>query len=225
MSKLTNDPIPRKQPNRQQGERTGWPYFIEPFWLPLGIQQVKLLHAGLLKVRDIEYNVDLTKNYCCSQHAKIQLNSYTHSLDTADFRVSWTKFLHPPLTMHTQKPVKQLLAFLNLHQHAKYLFNSLTHSWDTVNFRKPWPDYPPQFLTMSTQKNLSTFNLCKLVSTCKKLGYFIDLLWRYGWLKIFCNLIGWEYFGPYIKNKNFPKYGIYAGMQKILEVFIIEQSQ
>ena len=30
----------------------------------------------------------------------------------------------------------------------------------------------------------STFNLCKFVSTCKKLGYFIDLFWRYAWLKI-----------------------------------------
>ena len=30
----------------------------------------------------------------------------------------------------------------------------------------------------------STFNLCELVSTWKKLGYFIDLFWRYSWLKI-----------------------------------------
>ena len=29
----------------------------------------------------------------------------------------------------------------------------------------------------------STFNLCEFVSTSKKSGYFIDLLWRYGWLK------------------------------------------
>ena len=33
-------------------------------------------------------------------------------------------------------------------------------------------------------KNISiNFNLCEFVSTCKKSGYFIDLLWRYGWLK------------------------------------------
>ena len=30
----------------------------------------------------------------------------------------------------------------------------------------------------------SNFNLCVFVSTCKKIGYFIDLFWRYGWLKI-----------------------------------------
>ena len=29
----------------------------------------------------------------------------------------------------------------------------------------------------------STFNFCEFVSTCKKSGYFIDLFWRYGWLK------------------------------------------
>ena len=29
----------------------------------------------------------------------------------------------------------------------------------------------------------STFNLCEFVSKCKKSGYFIDLFWRYGWLK------------------------------------------
>ena len=29
----------------------------------------------------------------------------------------------------------------------------------------------------------STFNLCEFVSTCKKSGYFIDLFWKYGWLK------------------------------------------
>ena len=29
----------------------------------------------------------------------------------------------------------------------------------------------------------STFNLCEFVSTCQNSGYFIDLFWRYGWLK------------------------------------------
>ena len=28
-----------------------------------------------------------------------------------------------------------------------------------------------------------------------------------------CNLIGWEHFGPYLRNKNFPKYWICAGTQ------------
>ena len=30
------------------------------------------------------------------------------------------------------------------------------------------------------------------------------------------NRIGWEHFDPYLRNKNFPKYGIGAGVQKII---------
>ena len=42
-----------------------------------------------LKVKDIEYNVGLAKKLLHhSQHAKHQLNLYSHSYDTADFRVS-----------------------------------------------------------------------------------------------------------------------------------------
>ena len=29
----------------------------------------------------------------------------------------------------------------------------------------------------------STFNSCEFVSTCKKSGYFMDFIWRCGWLK------------------------------------------
>ena len=67
--------------------------------------------------------------------------------------------------------------------------------------------------------------LCELVSACKKSGYFIDLFWRYGWLKKSCNLIGWEHFRPYLRDKTFPKYGICAGTQQIIQAFSIEQIQ
>ena len=33
-------------------------------------------------------------------------------------------------------------------------------------------------------------------------------------IKKSCNLIGWEHFDPYLRNKNFPKYGICAGTQQ-----------
>ena len=49
------------------------------------------------------------------------------------------------------------------------------------------------------------------VSTCKRSGYLINLFWRYFWLiKKSCSLIDWEHFGPYLRNKNFPKYRICA---------------
>ena len=127
----------------------------------------------------------LPKLLHCSQHAKNQLNSYSHS---ADFRVSWTKWPCPILITFTQKSFKLLLAFLNLHQHAKNQFLPSTHSWDTVNFRVLWSDWPHPFLTTPTplpppQFFWLTFNSCEFVSTCKKSGYITDLFWRYGWLK------------------------------------------
>ena len=46
------------------------------------------------------------------------------------------------------------------------------------------------------------------------------------WLiKKSCNLFGWEQSGPYLRNKTFPKYGICAGIQQIIYVFIIKQIQ
>ena len=38
-------------------------------------------------------------------------------------------------------------------------------------------------------------------------------------------MTGGEHFGPYLRNKNFPKYGICAGSQQIIKIFIIEQIQ
>ena len=68
-----------------------------------------------------------------------------------------------------------------MHWHAKSHFIPSIHFWETVNFRLLWPGWPHPFLTMTNF--WSTFNLCEFVSTCKKSGYFIDLFWRYGWLK------------------------------------------
>ena len=41
----------------------------------------------------------------------------------------------------------------------------------------------PIFWPCPPRNILINFISCELVSTCKKSGYFIDLLWRYGWLK------------------------------------------
>ena len=60
-----------------------------------------------------------------SLHAKNQLNSKTHSENTADFSVAWTKWLRLTMTTPTQKSLKLLLAFLNLHQHAKKSVHSI----------------------------------------------------------------------------------------------------
>ena len=97
-----------------------------------------------LKAKNKKCNIGLIKNYCIT--ASMQK---TYS---ADFRVSWTKWPHPFLTRPTQKLLKQLFTFLNLHHHAKNQFIPSIHSWDTANFRVPWPDWPHSFLTTPTQK-------------------------------------------------------------------------
>ena len=58
----------------------------------------------------------------------------------------------------------------------------------------------------------------------KKSGCLIDLFWRYGWFKnptiwLAENILAITY----LRNKNFPKYGICAETQQIIYVFIIEQ--
>ena len=51
---------------------------------------------------------------------------------------------------------------------------SISDSCDQNDHAHFWPCPPKKFW--------STFDLCELVST-KKSGYFINLFWRYGWLK------------------------------------------
>ena len=75
-----------------------------------------------LKVKDIEEDVLLTKNYCITVSLQNISSIHIHS---TDFWVLWTKWLCPFLTTPTQKLVKQLLAFLNLHQHAKKSVHSI----------------------------------------------------------------------------------------------------
>ena len=120
------------------------------------------------------------------------------------------------LTTFIQKSLKLLLAFLNLHQHTKNQFIPSTHSWDTVNFRVQWSGWPHPSLTMPTPKFfyqlLIYVNLCQHVKI-RLFHWFVLEIWL---IKKSCNLIGWEHFGPYLRNKNFSKYGICAGTQQII---------
>ena len=62
------------------------------------------------------------------------------------------------------------------------------------------------------------------MSAHKKSGYFVDLSPRYGWLK---NPAIWlaENNLALVSETKFPKYGIFAGTQQTIEIFIIEQIQ
>ena len=64
---------------------------------------------------------------------------------------------------------------------------------------------------------------CNLIG---KSGYFTDSFWRYDWLK---NPAIWSaenilaHYLQYLRNKNFPKYGICVRTQQIKQILIIEQ--
>ena len=75
---------------------------------------------------------------------------------------------------------------------------SILESHDQTDYTNFWTCPPQNFFI-------------NFVSTCKRSGYLVNLFWRYFWLiKKSCSLIDWEHFGPYLRDKNFPKYRICA---------------
>ena len=74
------------------------------------------------------------------------------------------------------KLIQQILGSHELHDHAHFWPGPPKSHWN--NFLFSW-------ICTTMQKIIfwPTFNLCEFASTCKKSGYFIDLFWRYGWLK------------------------------------------
>ena len=119
-----------------------------------------------LKFKDIEYNVGLTKN-CCIKVSMQKISSIHKLIQQIIRSHELNGHAHLVITS-TQKSLKLLLAFLNLHQHAKNQFIPSVYSKDTVNFRVLWPGWPHPSLTTPTRKNFwLTFNLCEFVSTCK----------------------------------------------------------
>ena len=96
---------------------------------------------------------------------------------------------------------------MNMHQFAKNQFIPSIYSWDTVNFKVPWPDWP--------KKKLMNFWFTWISIYPQKLKLFQWFVVMEIWLfKKCCNLIGWEDFSPYLRNKNFPKYGICVGTHR-----------
>ena len=140
-----------------------------------------------LKVKDIEYNIGLTKNYCITVsmqkiswiHRLIQQILGSHELnDHAQFwpgppKNHWNNFLLSWICTTMHKIHSHIRSFHQFILEIQPILESeCTPISDHIHPKIFW----------------STFNLCKFVSTCKKPGYFIDLFWRYGWLK---NLATW----------------------------------
>ena len=134
-----------------------------------------------LKVKNIEYNVGLTNNYCITVsvqkvswiHKLIQqilgfhkLNDYTHFWPGPP-KNHWSNFLLSWICTTMQK-------ISSFHQFIE--IQPILEPCDQTDHSHFWPCPSKKFFW-------STFNLREFVSTCKKSGYFIDLFWRYGWSK------------------------------------------
>ena len=77
-SEKSDDSVPIKQLEGQQDRRKDRPCFIGPFCLLQRVQRVHLLKTEHLKVRDIQCDVGLTKNFCIT--VSMQKTSSIHKL-------------------------------------------------------------------------------------------------------------------------------------------------
>ena len=99
------------------------------------------------------------------------------------FSVLWPDWSQPFLTIVLSKYLESAfnLIFVILYQHAKkktvHIFLLFILQIQTTRL------VMPIFNNVHPKNFQSTFNLCELLSTCKKSGYFVELFWRYNWLK------------------------------------------
>ena len=80
------------------------------------------------------------------------------------------------------KTIEITFSFPELHQHTKNQFISSIHSWDTVNFRVLQPEWQHPFLTIPS-KTLFDQLLIYVNLYLHAKNHFINLFWRYNWLK------------------------------------------
>ena len=124
-----------------------------------------------LKIKDIEYDVGLTKNYCII--VSIQKISSIHTLILKIQQIlgshELNKWPHLFLTMLSQKSAEKLLASLNWTSTQKIssFHQFIPESCDQIGHTHFWP-HPPKKIFLSN-------NLCESSSISKKSGYFTDL--------------------------------------------------
>ena len=80
---------------------------------------------------------------------------------------------------------------------------SILESCEQTGYTQFWPR-PSKFILINFYFDQICINMQKI-----RLFHWFALEIRL--IKKSCILIGWEHFVPYLRNKNFPKYGIDAG--------------
>ena len=104
-----------------------------------------------LKFKDIEHNVGLTKN-CCIKVSMQKISSIHKLIQQIIRSHELNGHAHLVITS-TQKSLKLLLAFLNLHQHAKISsfhqfileIQSILESFNQAGHTHSWTCPPPNF--------------------------------------------------------------------------------
>ena len=155
-----------------------WLYSISPFLSPLTRLATPIFdHPPPKKFYQLLIFVIMY------QHAKNQFIPSFHSSDTVNFRVPPPDWPYPFLTLlifdhgHTHFWVK-------LYQHAKKPACSISSLLRYSTFYSPETRLAMLIFNHAPLKTFqSTFIFCKFVSTNKKWGCFIDLLWRNAWFK------------------------------------------
>ena len=136
-----------------------------------------------LKVKNKKCDVGLTENYCItvsiqkisSIHKFIQQILGSHEL------TDHTHFWPDPPKNHCNNFLLSWICICTTMQKISSFhrfvieIQPIFESRDQTGHNHCWPHPSKNFW--------STFNLCEFVSTCKISRCFIDLLWRYGWLK------------------------------------------
>ena len=93
---------------------------------------------------------------------------------------------------------------------------SVLESCGQTRYAHFWP-CPPKNILINFY-----VNFCINMQKIRQFPWFVLEIWL---IKKSCHLIGWEHYGPYLRNKNFPKYGTCAGTQQTIKIFIIKQIQ
>ena len=133
------------------------------------------------------------------EHVKNQFIPSVNSSDTVNFTVPWPNWPHLFLTMSTPLWFCYSLEKISYF----YLFSlEISQFWSpetrltTLSFDHAQPKKFP-----------STFDFWEFVATCKKWGYFIDLLWRNSWFKNPAIWLAQSILGYISETRFFPNIG------------------
>ena len=194
-----------------------WLNFTGIFWLLPGVQQVDCLIAvdWYIKVTDIEYNVGLRKYFCIT--VSMQKISSIHELTLQIQQIleshelnGQTHFWPSPTKNHWNNFTEFALS-CKKSVHSIYSFLKYSQLLDPM--------------TRPTKKIFDQLLVYVNLHQHAKMRLFYRFLLEIWLIKKSCNLIDWEHFGPYLRDKNLPKQGVCVGTQQIIYIFIIEQIQ